>query len=118
MARKPKPLGRKTLASTIVALALRHKAALLGVPEYTVADLERDSGMNHSVIWRAVNFDIRLGEARHQPTLQTVQKLAMTLAIETDPLLENNFYNAFGYASPHQVASVEAYVAQNVQDGP
>lgn len=104
------------MASTIVSLALRHKAASLGVPEYTVADLERDSGLNHSVIWRAINFDIRSGEAKHQPTLQTVQKLARTLGIQDDPMLENNFYNAFGYASPHQVASVEAYVAQNVQN--
>lgn len=112
MARKPRPLGRMTLASTIVELALRHKAGITGVPDYTVADLARDSGLNHSVIWRAVNFDIRSEEAKHQPTLQTVQKLARTLGIQVDPLLENNFYNAFGYASPHQVASVEAYVSQ------
>ena len=118
MARKSRSLGRMTLASTIMELALRHKASMMNLTEYTVADLERETNLNHSVIWRAVDFDIRREDVKHQPKLETVKKLARTLGIETDPVLENSFYNAFGYASPRQIATVETYVTQQVKQNP
>jgi transcriptional regulator with XRE-family HTH domain len=107
MARKPKPIGGHTLTARIINLACRFKAQRLGVEEYSLAQLERDSGLNHSVILRAVQERTRKG-----PTLETVKKLAEALEVSLDRELEDRFFNAFGYASPSQVASVRSYVEQ------
>ena len=111
MARKPKPLGRETLAASVMDLGLHHKAVRVGVQEYSVADLARESGLNHSIIFRALKYQAQSDEngAKKQPTLPTVKRMAQTLELATDPGLETLFYNAFGYASPAQIANVEAY---------
>jgi hypothetical protein len=111
MARKPKPLGRETLAASIMDLALQHKAAIVDVQEYSVADLARESVLNHSVIFRALKYQAQSDEngAKKQPTLPTVKRMAQALELATNPELETLFYNAFGYASPAQIAHVEAY---------
>lgn len=113
MARKPKPLGRETLAASVMDLALQHKAAQLGVREYSIADLGRESGLNHSIVFRAIKYQVQdEGGAKKQPTLQTVKRMAQTLELATAPELETLFYNAFGYASPAQIVQVEAYFSQ------
>ena len=57
MARKPKQLGGHTLTARIINLACRFKAERLGLAEYTLVQLERESGLNHSVILRATRED-------------------------------------------------------------
>ncbi|MHB8596762.1 MAG: hypothetical protein ACYDER_08125 [Ktedonobacteraceae bacterium] len=113
MARKPKPLGRDTLAASVMDLALQHKAARLGVREYSIADLGRESEINHSVIFRAIKYQVLStadeNGAKKQPQLLTVKRMAQTLELALAPELETLFYNAFGYASPAQIAQVEAY---------
>src|SRR2546423_434889 len=105
MARTPKPLGGHTLTARIIQLACRLKAQREGISEYTLKLLELESGLNHSVILRAV-------KEGGDPTLETVQKLAQALEVASDPELEDRFYNAFRYASPRQLAAVEPYVEQ------
>lgn len=124
------------MTARILNLACRHLAAHLGIAEYTTAQLSHDSGINHSVILRAAMFEVpgegteaQAGSAtgedlqgerkkgeRHRektgPTIQTVRKLATTLKVELDPSLEDSFYNAFGYASPRQLAAAQTYVEQ------
>ncbi len=114
MARKAKPLGRDTLAASVMDLALQHKAAHVGMRAYSVADLARESGLNHSVLFRALKYQVQADEsgAKKQPTLPTVKRMAQTLDLALAPELETLFYNAFGYASPQQIAQVEAYFAQ------
>src|SRR5216684_86398 len=107
MARKPKPIGGHTLTARIITLACRYKAQRLGIEEYTLAQLERDSGLNHSVILRAVQEQTRKG-----PTLETVKRLAEALEVSLDSGLEDRFYNAFNYASPGQLAAVKSYLEQ------
>jgi len=105
MARKPKPLGGPTLTARMINLACLFKAQRLGQQEYTLVQLEQDSGLSHSVIHRAAAENPRRG-----PTIQTVRKLAETLEVALDRELEDRFYNAFGYSSPRQEAEVQAYV--------
>ena len=107
MARRPKPIGGHTLTARIITLACRYKAQRLGIEEYTLAQLERDSGLNHSVILRAVQEQTRKG-----PTWETVKRLAETLEVARDSELEERFYNAFNYASPGQHDAVEPYLEQ------
>jgi len=108
VARKSKQLGGHSLTARIIVLASRLKAQRLGVEEYSLAQLERDSGLNHSVILRAVKEDTPKG-----PTLETVRRLAETLEVSLDGELEDRFYNAFNYASPRQLAAVKSYVEQH-----
>ena len=110
MARKPQPLKGGRLTARVLNLACRHLAEHLGITEYTTAQLSHDSGINHSVILRAAQFESQ-GE-KMGPTIQTVKKLADTLKVELDPDLEDSFYNAFGYASPRQLAAARTYVEQ------
>ena len=107
MARKPKQLGGRSLTARIIVLASRLKAQRLGIAEYTLAQLERDSGLNHSVILRAVKENAPKG-----PTLETVKRLTEALEVTLDSELEDRFYNAFNYASPRQLAEVKPYVEQ------
>lgn len=100
------------MTARIINLACRHKAQRSGIGEYTLAQLERDSGLNHSVILRAVQEQTRNG-----PTHTTVQRLAEALEVSLDRELEDRFYNAFGYASPRQLAAVEPYVEQQEAEG-
>ena len=103
MTRKPKPLEGRSLTARIINLAYRFKAQRLGIEEYTLKQLARDSGLSHSVIAE---------HTRKGPTIETVKKLAETLEVALNSVLEDRFYNAFGYASPRQTTSVKSYVEQ------
>ena len=105
MGRKPGRIGGETLTARILNLACRLKAQRLGIAEYTLPQLAQDSKINHTVIIRAVGDNPRRG-----PTLTTVKKLAETLEVSVDSELEDRFYNAFGYASPRQLAEIQPYV--------
>jgi transcriptional regulator with XRE-family HTH domain len=109
MGRKPRSIKGETLPSRILDVAFRHKARRLGVEEYSIAQLERDSLLHHSVIARAAEYDPESGKGS-QPTLKTVRKLAETLEVSTNPEFEDTFYNAFLYASPRQLSQVRHYV--------
>lgn len=98
------------MTARIINLACHYKAQRLGIEDYTLAQLERESGLNHSVIRRAVQ------EHPKGPTLETVKRLAETLGVAQDSELEDRFYNAFGYASPGQLAAVQPYVEQRETD--
>jgi transcriptional regulator with XRE-family HTH domain len=105
MARRAKQVGGTTLTARIIILACRAKAQRLRIEEYSLSQLERESGLNHSVIHRAVQERTRKG-----PTLETVKRLADTLEVSLDGELEDRFFNAFGYASPRQLAAVKPYI--------
>jgi Mn-dependent DtxR family transcriptional regulator len=49
---------------------------------------------------------------RKGPTIETVERLAAILEVSLDRELEDRFYNAFGYASPRQLAAVKSYLEQ------
>jgi transcriptional regulator with XRE-family HTH domain len=103
--RKPKRIRGTTLPSRILEIACRHKAKRLGVAEYTISQLVRDSGLTHSIVHRAIRE-----EKTQRPKIETVRRLAEVLEIASDPELEDRFYNALGYPSPRQEAETLAYV--------
>ena len=107
MARKPQPLKGDSLTARIINLTCHHKAKRLGIEEYTIAQLSHDSRLNHSIILRAVAAHPKEG-----PTRETVKRLADALEVALDSELEDHFWNAFGYASPRQLAAAQSYVEQ------
>jgi hypothetical protein len=107
MARRPRPLRGTSLTARVMNLACRRKAERLGIDEYSVARLCHDAGLHHSIISRAVAPSPKKG-----PTRETVMKLAETLEVALDGALEDSFWNAFGYASPRQMAAAQSHVDQ------
>lgn len=96
-----------TVAGRLLEVAMARKAVRLGIKEYTWAQLERESGTSHTSITRAAQSN-----DPQQPKYETVVKWARALEVALDLEFEDKFYNAFGYASPRQQASVEPYVVQ------
>jgi len=109
--RKPRSIRGDTLASRVLDIAFRHKAQRLGIEKYSMARLERESGLAHSMIARAAAYDPekKMGT---QPKVETVERMATTLEVDADPELEDAFYNGFNHASPRQRTHVRTYVEQ------
>ena len=113
--RKARSIRGETLASKILDIAFRHKASRLGIGTYSMAQLERDSGLHHSMIARAAEYDPEHNKGS-QPKIETVRKMAAALEVSTSPDLEDAFYNAFDHASPRQRGRVRQYVETHSDD--
>ena len=57
MGRKSRSIRGETLTSKILDIAFRHKAQQIGSESYSIAQLERDLGLHHSVIARAAQYN-------------------------------------------------------------
>jgi len=64
------------------------------------------------MIARAASYDPEKKKGTRQPKIETVERMAATLEVDTDPELEDAFYNGFNHASPRQRTHVRVYVEQ------
>ena len=102
-----KKKGDLGMNGRLLEIACRRKAKRLGIERYTWAQLAQDSHTSEAGISRATRA--------HNPQLpryDTVLKWWEALKNGDDLLFQDEFFNAFGYASPHERAAVGQYVEQ------
>ena len=98
--------GDLSVAGRLLEIACRRKAKRLGMDRYTWAQLAKDSGTSETGISRATR-----AHNPQMPRYETIVRWWEVLG-DDDLVFQDEFFNAFGYASPHQRAAVEDYVIQ------